>query len=75
MTLILADCLPELRKMKTKGVDLVLTDPPYGIGHGTSRGANSVFRFFNPKSWDNSIPSPADSLARIWRAVYANKPC
>lgn len=57
MTLILADCLPELRKMKSKCVDLVLTDPPYGIGYGTSRGTNSILRFFNPKSWDRSIPS------------------
>ena len=49
MNLILADCLPALRKMKTKSVDLVLTDPPYGIGHGKARGANSIFRHFVPQ--------------------------
>ncbi len=33
MTLILADCLPELRTMKTKSIDLILTDPPYRSRH------------------------------------------
>ena len=57
MNLILSDCLPELRKMNKNSVDLVLTDPPYGIGHGTARGANSIFRSYTPKPWDNSIPA------------------
>jgi DNA modification methylase len=58
MNLILADCLPELRKMRTKSISLLLTDPPYGIGHGTQRAANSCYRFFVPKPWDRAIPSP-----------------
>jgi site-specific DNA-methyltransferase (adenine-specific) len=29
--LILGDCITEMRKMEDKSVDLVLTDPPYGI--------------------------------------------
>lgn len=67
--LILADCLPELQKLKTKSVDLLLTDPPYGIGHGTARGTNSVFRFFVPKSWDREIPSPIvfEEMLRVAR--------
>ena len=67
MQLILADCLPELRKMKTKSVDLILTDPPYGIGHGTTRGANSIFRRYLPKPWDRSIPSRElfDEMLRV----------
>jgi site-specific DNA-methyltransferase (adenine-specific) len=28
----LGDCLPILRKMKDKSIDLVVTDPPFGIG-------------------------------------------
>jgi len=31
MKLILGDCLEEMKKMPDKSVDLVLTDPPYGI--------------------------------------------
>ena len=30
--LICGDCLIEMRKLKDKSVDLVLCDPPYGIG-------------------------------------------
>lgn len=66
--LILADCLPKLRKMKTKSVDLLLTDPPYGIGYGSKRSANSIFRFFVPKRWDDSIP-PADSFQEMLRVA------
>ena len=67
MNLILADCLPELRKMSKKSIDLVLTDPPYGIGHGTARGANSIFRNFVPKAWDTSIPTTEffDEMLRV----------
>ena len=54
MNLILADCLPELRKIPKKSIDLVLTDPPYGIGYGST---SSSSRFFRPKTWDRSIPS------------------
>jgi len=57
MQLILDDCLPRLKRMPSKSVDLVLTDPPYGIRHARSRGANSIFRPFTPKSWDSAIPS------------------
>lgn len=64
--LILGDCLPELRRMESKSIDLILTDPPYGIGHGTSRGANSVFRFFKPKPWDHAIPE-ADVFNQLLR--------
>lgn len=56
MNLILDDCLPRLKKMADKSVDLVLTDPPYGIRHARAR-RNSIFRHFTPKSWDNTIPS------------------
>ena len=57
MNLILADCLPELRTLKSNSIDLIVTDPPYGIGHGTARSASSILRYFTPKQWDTSIPS------------------
>ena len=31
--LILGDCLEEMKKIPDKSIDLVLTDPPYGIGY------------------------------------------
>ena len=57
MELILDDCLPRLKKMADKSIDLVLTDPPYGIRHARARGANSILRYFTTKSWDSKIPS------------------
>ena len=35
--LILGDCLDELTKIFNKSVDLVLTDPPYGINYQSKR--------------------------------------
>ena len=40
------DCLPILRGMATDSVDLIATDPPYGIA-------------FMGKTWDKALPDPA----------------
>ncbi len=48
-----ADCLAVMREMPDKCIDLVLTDPPYGI-----EIANNPFRQkFEKQDWDNSTPS------------------
>jgi len=69
MELILDDCLQKLKSLPSKSIDLVLTDPPYGIRHAKSRGANSIFRFFTPKSWDSGIPETEifDHMLRVGR--------
>ena len=47
------DCLDLMREMPDKSVDLVLTDPPYGIGI-----ANNPIRQMHEKmDWDNAIPT------------------
>lgn len=61
MTLIHGDCLKEMKKMPDKSVDLVLTDPPYGIGiasKGTVGGGKlaKVTNYGN-QEWDNKIPN------------------
>ena len=55
------DCLEFMKTLPDKCIDLVLTDPPYGIGaykNGTMGGGvlakQSTFR---PIDWDNAIPS------------------
>lgn len=58
MNLILADCLPELRKMKSKSIDLVLTDPPYGIAFAKQSSTSCMGRGTSGL-WDSSIPAPA----------------
>jgi len=60
-TVICGDCLEVMRGMEDNSVDLVLTDPPYGIkrdkqamgkGGGVAKHIN-----YGSYNWDNSIPS------------------
>mgnify|MGYP003405480985 CR=1 FL=1 len=47
------DCLETMKRMPDKSIDLVLTDPPYGIGI-----SKNPFRGKFPKTeWDNATPS------------------
>lgn len=52
---VLGDCLEVMRGWPDKCVDLVLTDPPYGIGYSTSRGF---------ASWDGKIDGDDTTEAR-----------
>jgi site-specific DNA-methyltransferase (adenine-specific) len=45
------DCLNIMRDLKDKEIDLVLTDPPYGIGF------DHKIREKSEKKWDSSIPN------------------
>lgn len=77
-TVILGDCLEVMKSMPDKSVDLVLTDPPYGIGI-----AKNPFRQkFEKQSWDDETPSKEyfDEIFRvskeqiIWGGNYFNLP-
>ena len=53
------DCLETMKRMPDKSIDLVLTDPPYGIGDKFKGGQNSKMNKFNSivdKGWDK-VPS------------------
>jgi len=59
------DCLITMKRMEDNSVDLILTDPPYGINIGKMSYTNSVdggvakrndYKDHN-KDWDNEIPS------------------
>lgn len=66
---IQGDCLEVMKQMPDKCVDLVLTDPPYGInadkgvGGGSKRGAVNKFE----GEWDSSIPEKEyfDEIFRV----------
>lgn len=46
------DCLEVMKTFPDKSFDLVLTDPPYGIGI-----ANNPFRQrFEKQKWDDEVP-------------------
>lgn len=56
--IIQGDCLEVMKLMKDKSVDLVLTDPPYGIGinkkdNSTFAKLKHIARKPNSETWDN----------------------
>jgi DNA modification methylase len=58
-TIICGDCLPYLQEMESKSIDLVLTDPPYGIGEAAGKN-DSRSKAFGSKSF-----GPKNSRKRI----------
>lgn len=76
--ILLGDCLEVMRSMPDKCVDLVLTDPPYGIdaaGHGGvaaegSRNSKTTRRKFERKTWDTERPS-----AEVFRELLRVSKC
>jgi DNA modification methylase len=76
--IIQGDCLKILKTFPNKSVDLVLTDPPYGIGI-----AENPFRQkFTKRNWDNATPTREyfDEMRRvskeqvIWGGNYFGLP-
>lgn len=69
--IIHADCMDILKELPDKCIDLVLTDPPYGIGEArgknTSRGKLAKATDYGIKDWDNKIPDKRyfDEIKRI----------
>ena len=58
--LYLGDCLEVMRSMPDKIVDVVITDPPYGIGIDGSkesiRDGVQIRKAYEFKGWDKNIP-------------------
>lgn len=71
-----ADCLDILRELPDKSIDLVLTDPPYGInvynsvyknrGEYRSKNSKARNRNYKPCEWDKDIPCK-DIFEHIFR--------
>lgn len=55
------DCLKTMKRMADKSIDLVLTDPPYGIGMSNLKRLGNTNlgqpKIYEKKKWDNKIPS------------------
>lgn len=81
-----ADCLDVLRDLPDKCVDLVLTDPPYGIGidgqkQSICNNAKHNRKEHKQKDWDSAIPPKEvfDEIKRIaknmivWGGNYFNE--
>ena len=52
-TIICGDCLDVMKTFEDKSVDLVLTDPPYGIGIAH----NPIRQMHEKMDWDNATPT------------------
>jgi site-specific DNA-methyltransferase (adenine-specific) len=55
--IICGDCLEVMKEIPDKSIDLVLTDPPYGLNIAKSgslsiKGASSKKREFTKSNWD-----------------------
>lgn len=70
-TIQLGDCLEVMRRMPDKSIDLILTDPPYGIGidgqpkkGGQTKHRRKAHAF---KGWDKAPPSKEvfDEMQRV----------
>lgn len=69
---IWGDCLEGMKMIPDKSIDLILTDPPYGIGlaegfSGAGGFSKPIARRKYKGSWDDSIPEQAvfDEIFRI----------
>lgn len=82
-SVIQGDCLEIMKGLPDKSIDLLLADPPYGIGNNTTYRKNSYSKITKTKDygnyiWNNSIPSREyfDEMFRvsknqiIWGANY-----
>lgn len=65
------DCYNILKTIPDKSIDLVLTDPPYGIGESSknnkSKSKLAKAKDYGNKDWDNNIPDKKifDEIFRV----------
>lgn len=84
--IINADCMDILKQLPDKCIDLVLTDPPYGIGIdgqklSISKNPKHNRKRHDFKNWDDNIPKKEvfDEICRvgqkviIWGGNYFNE--
>ncbi len=62
--IINANCLDVLNDLPDKCIDLLFTDPPYGIGMSKNAGLSDKY---TTKEWDRDIPSKQifDEMFRV----------
>lgn len=69
--IINGDCLVEMKQFPDKHFDLVLTDPPYGIGEAAndnkSRSKLAKSKDYGKADWDNKTPDQTyfDEIFRV----------
>jgi len=75
-TIILGDCLEVMKQIPDKSIDLVLTDPPYGIGYDRQQSKmadngrvsnGGKWKKYKKTEWDNKTPNKIvfDEIIRV----------
>ena len=71
--IILGDCLEVMKDIPDKSIDLLLTDPPYGINiiSGGGRGINGWKDYREDGDWDKHRPTKEhfDAMLRVGKIV------
>lgn len=70
--IILGDCMDYLKNIPDKSIDLILTDPPYGINADKGVGGNNLGKVKKyDDNWDSETPKKElfDELLRIGKNV------
>lgn len=70
--IILGDCMDYLKEIPDKSIDLVLTDPPYGINADKGIGGNNLGKVRKyDDNWDMKTPDKKvfDELLRVGKKV------
>ena len=65
--IIHGDCIEEMSKMKSGSIDLILTDPPYGIDIGK---AQTFGRSSPQKTYEDSEHTTFDMLDKAFKEMY-----
>jgi DNA modification methylase len=67
--LIQGECLKHMKRMPDQSIDLIITDPPYGINVAKSGSIGRGGRQFTRKTWDKEIPNKEyfDEMRRVSR--------
>ena len=64
------DCLDLMKEIPDKSIDLVLTDPPYGIGIAN----NPIRQKHERRDWDNAPPTQKPVKLIEWCLLNYSKP-
>lgn len=77
ITIYHGDCREVVPSLAIRGLDLLLTDPPYGIGEAAgknkSRGNLAAARDYGASSWDDATADEAVEIARVntrWQIIF-----
>ena len=59
------DCLEGMKQIEDNSVDLVVTDPPYGISYKSNYGSENYKKRIQKTEWDKSF-----NFRKYWKQIY-----